>query len=64
MTAFVHEHYKTLDIQTLMAVDEAFIGIAEHLKDCGISTSMDDRAEKLVDAIAAYVLECRNDPAQ
>ena len=54
-----HYHYNRLWEQEKEAVDEAFECASAVMRDHNIEPAMDDRAERLVDALAAYLLESR-----
>lgn len=45
--------------QTVSAIDGAFEAVITELKHRGVAVSFDDRAEKLVEAIAAFVSESK-----
>lgn len=53
----IHKVYGELNEISQNVVDEAFCAVVEVLKDNHRSVSYDDRAEKLVEAIAIYLKE-------
>lgn len=57
-------YYETLPADVRDHINEAFNATAENLQEQGYRTATDDRAEKLVDAIAEYVRESNPDRAQ
>lgn len=54
-----HDEYELADADTQQAVDHAYRAAVDSLRDNGIATSNDDRAEALVAAIMRYVNESR-----
>lgn len=55
----IHENYNKISIMEREAVDQAFDAAQNVLTDFGINVAGDDRAEKLVEAIATYIVESR-----
>jgi len=54
------ELYEDLGAGDRKAVDRAFDKLFASLREDGIETQGDDRAENLVGAIARYIEECRS----
>ena len=52
----LYEHFSEFERH---AVDFAFDAVRQVLRDKGIKSAYDDRAENLVGAIARYVEDCR-----
>lgn len=55
----LHHYYDQLTDDEREAVDEAYSELAEDLAECGAPIAGDDRAERVVDAIARGVIESR-----
>jgi hypothetical protein len=53
----IHQNYDTLSEQQRKAVDAAYNAAAIVLKAAGFNTAGDDRAERLVEALATYLVE-------
>lgn len=58
--ANIHEHYDQMTDQGRAAVDEAFRAMRQSLRISGYSgLANDDNAERMVNAIAKYVIDSR-----
>jgi len=55
----LHEHYDKLPLEDRKAVDAAYLAMNAVLRKFGVPITGDDRAEKVVDAIARGILESR-----
>lgn len=56
----IHENYNKISIMEREATDQAFEAAQAALVDFGIRVTGDDRAEKLIEAIATYIVESRS----
>lgn len=55
-----YEFFEQIEPRTVEVIDKAYDAIATQLAENGYKVFGDDRAEKLVEAIATYIIECRN----
>lgn len=55
----IHEAYDRLSSDERLAVDNAYGMMHDYFKEQGIATAGDDRAERVVEAMARYIEECR-----
>jgi hypothetical protein len=53
----IHKNYLTLSAKQRMVVDDAFLAVVVVFRDGKQYPAMDDRAERLVEALATYVAE-------
>lgn len=57
----LHEHYDRLNNEARRAVDEAHRALVSVLMGASIACSGNDDAEKVVDAISAFIISSGND---
>lgn len=55
----IHKEYLNLSIEEKIAVDSVYEAVAIKFQAAGLNICGDDRAERLVEAMAVYVLDCR-----
>jgi hypothetical protein len=53
----IHQVYETLKEDEANAVDQAWYQVARAFEEWGLKAATDDRAERLVEAIAVYLKE-------
>lgn len=56
----IHDVYEHMTESDRDSVDSAFAAAQASLKQDGLAVRGDDRAERLVEAIARYVQECKD----
>jgi hypothetical protein len=56
----IHDVYEKMTEDERAVIDGAFAGVQAHLKAAGLPVRGDDRAERLVEAIARYAQECND----